>query len=269
MKKLLYEKESYQVRRAIFDVRKQLKSGWSEEVYHQALKRSLEVRGIPFVSKERQPFYHRQVEVHIFEPDLVVWDKIVLELKYAPYAEEFSGGNFAQIIHYLKFLEKKLGLLVNFGPTRAYIKRVLWEESPLQLEENYEAFRDHMPETDRAELRQVRQAILAIAQQYGLGYPESMYRKMIAIELEHMDMKCGPEILLEARWKSEVLCWHRVVDCLHVADSYLIIVRSLLKQPPTFEFARMKTYLAALGLSYGYVVNFGHKKLQIFAVKAG
>ena len=74
--KLRYGEETGILRGLIFKVRNELKGGWSEEIYHQALAHVLEENGIPFVSKPRHPFLHRGVEVHLFEPDFIVWDKI-------------------------------------------------------------------------------------------------------------------------------------------------------------------------------------------------
>ena len=81
MVRLLYEEETYRLRKMIFQVRNELGAGWNEHIYHQALKRSLEAADIPVVSKPRGRLRYRGEEIHVFEPDLVVWNKIILELK--------------------------------------------------------------------------------------------------------------------------------------------------------------------------------------------
>ncbi len=125
---LLYERESYELRGSVFEVRKRLGTGWSEEVYHQAMVCALKEKNIPVKSKLRCPMFQHQSELHVFEPDLIVWDQIIVELKVLPYARKFAGPHYTQLISYLKYFDKKLGFLVNFGPMRAKIDRVVWAE---------------------------------------------------------------------------------------------------------------------------------------------
>jgi GxxExxY protein len=124
---LVYEEESYMVRGLIYEIRKQLDLGWPEEAYHQALLHLLKSNGIPVVSKPRKSIVHRGVEVHTFEADLLVWDKIVLELKVLPRGG-FAAAHIAQIIHYLKCWKMDLGFLVNYGEKLANIQRIVWSE---------------------------------------------------------------------------------------------------------------------------------------------
>lgn len=122
----------------IFRVRNELKAGWSEDVYHQALLKLCETEGVPVISKPRMVMLHRGTEIHIFEPDLIVWDLIILELKALAYQTQFTGDQYAQLIHYLKYYNKDLGLLINFAPKRVQTKRILWDEPVVNIYEEYE-----------------------------------------------------------------------------------------------------------------------------------
>jgi len=72
MSHLRHEKLTYELRGLIFQVRKKLKTGWSQEVYHQGLVQLLRDKGIPVRSKPRKPIIHRGIEVQVFECDLIV-----------------------------------------------------------------------------------------------------------------------------------------------------------------------------------------------------
>ena len=267
MAKLRYEEKTRELRGLIFKVRNELKSGWSEEVFHQALLHAVEDNKIPVVSKPRRAFLHRGVEVHLFEPDLIVWDTIILELKALPYQKGFVGKNFAQLIHYLKFWGKDLGLLVNFAPPRVKIQRVVWDEPELDVLEEYDKIKPHLSEQDKPCLRQIRHHILTLAQQYGLGYPETMYRKLLAVEAAHHQLSCTSDVNVATTWNGHNLPSH-TTQHLCIADSYLVHIRSLLEHLTIYDFTSTKTYLKALGLTFGLVVNFGSKQLQIYGVKA-
>ena len=263
---LLFERESYEVRGCVFDVRKQLGTGWSEEVYHQALVRALQEKNISVKSKLRCPMFYRHKELHQFEPDIIVWNKIVIELKVLPYARKFAGPHYTQLISYLKFFECKLGFLVNFGPMRAKIERVIWAEQDFALEENYDDIKGNLLPDERQALNRVRNTIISLGEKLGFGYPETLYHKALCVEFEHQRMKCLPNITLNACWHGDLIARHHTNHLL-VSDKFLVKVRSLINEPPSYEFARLRTFLKESGLHVGLIVNFGKKSLQIFSIK--
>jgi hypothetical protein len=55
---------------------------------------------------------------------------------------------------------------------------------------------------------------------------------------------------------------------LLIANTLLLHVCALPERPAAYEFASMKTYLEALGLHFGLLVNFGYRQLQIFGLAA-
>lgn len=266
MSHLRHKERTYELRGLIWEVHNELKVGWSEEVYHQALAELARERRIPVQSKAQRTVIHRGVEVKVFECDLIFWDLIIAELKVLPFSA-FAPGHYAQLIHYLKCWNKALGLLVDFGPTRVRIERIVWDEPDLEIHEDYDLIRDHMDAVDRSRLRRVRQCILTVGKQYGLGYPGTMYRKLAAIEVAHSGLKCQTEVVIPARWSGRILAQH-ASDHLFIEDKYLLNIRSLLERPSRYEFARTKTFLNSLGLKLGLIVNFGKQELQIFGVNA-
>lgn len=264
MTELRYRELTYQLRGLIFETRKKLKTGWSEEIYHQGLIQLLQEQDIPVQFKPRKAIIHRGVEVHLFESDLIVWDLIVLELKVLPFGT-FAPVHYAQLIHYLKCWGKDLGLLVNFGSTRAQIERVVWDEPVLEIYQNHDPITPYMGDKDRIYLRQVCQSLLDISRQYGLGYPETMYRKIAEIEIMHMGLNCQAGVQIPAKLDDRILAQY-ASDHLLIENSCLLNIRSLLDYPTQYDFARIKTYLNCLGLKFGLVANFGKKQLQIYGV---
>ncbi|HRJ44669.1 MAG TPA: GxxExxY protein, partial [Caldilineaceae bacterium] len=166
-----------------------------------------------------------------------------------------------------EIFEKDLGLLVNFAPQNIQIKRVLWDEPEFDILEEYSHFKPHLSQMDREILRQLRHHTLTIAQQYGLGYPETVYRQLVALEITGNQLSCVTEIEIPARWDNSVLAHHQT-QLLLAADNYLIHIRSLLDFPTQYDFSRMNTYLKSLELQFGLIVNFGKKQLQIYGVRS-
>jgi len=113
MSKLLYEKETYQVRGACFEVYKDKGSGFLESVYQECLEIELAHRGIPFSAQQEIKLTYRERTLkHTYKPDLVCFDKIIVELKAVSHLVD---EHRAQILNYLNAAGMRVGLLVNFG----------------------------------------------------------------------------------------------------------------------------------------------------------
>ncbi len=130
MGNLRHEALTFELRKLIFEVHDRLQTGWPEETYHLALVELAKNCGIPVRYKPRKSIYHRGCEIQSLECDLIAYDQVILEFKVLPYTD-FAPAHLAQLIQYLKCWEKDLGLLVNFGSTRAKIERILWDNPEL------------------------------------------------------------------------------------------------------------------------------------------
>lgn len=81
----------------------------------------LGLRGIPFIPKENlATFYKDQQLKKRYEPDLLVFMQIVVELKST---RELALEHEAQLMNYMRLTRKPIGYLINFGP----ISKVEWK----------------------------------------------------------------------------------------------------------------------------------------------
>ena len=104
----------------VFAVHNVLGSGFLEKVYERALCIELEKAGLSVeVQKPINVFYDKQL-VGEFFADILVEGKIILELKSA---KSLTEAHAAQCINYLKATSLPLCLLINFGGSRAEVKR--------------------------------------------------------------------------------------------------------------------------------------------------
>ena len=104
---------TYQIRGAIWDVYNDLGPGLLESVYEEALCYELEQRGLKVERQEPVPImYKGNVLKTDLRLDLMVEDKIIIELKSV---EELKPVFYKQTKTYLKLMNKRIGLLVNFG----------------------------------------------------------------------------------------------------------------------------------------------------------
>ena len=104
---------TYQIRGAVWDVYNDLGPGLLESVYEEALCYELEQRGLKVERQKPVPImYKGNVLKTDLKLDIMVEDKIIIELKSV---EELKPVFYKQTKTYLKLMNKRIGLLVNFG----------------------------------------------------------------------------------------------------------------------------------------------------------
>lgn len=124
---LIYGDLTYKVRGCVFNVYNELGSGHKEQVYQKVLAKEFKDKEISFKREKSIDVKYKNESVGFYRPDFLVEDKILLELK----AVEFMTKIFEQqLLHYLKTTGYKLGLLINFGGSKVYIKRLIWTDDP-------------------------------------------------------------------------------------------------------------------------------------------
>jgi len=116
----LYEKESYKIRGACFDVYNTLGGGTKEKIIEKALIKELGGKGLSIGVQIRIPIFYKDECIGTYIPDIVVNDKVIIELKSKPF---IAKENEKQFWGYLKGSSYCLGFLINFGPQRLTIKR--------------------------------------------------------------------------------------------------------------------------------------------------
>ena len=119
---IIYQDLSYQIMGAIFEVHKELGPGFLESVYEKALLLELTSRGMKVDVEKIFDLIYKGKKVGTHRLDLIVEDKIVVELKTV---ERFAPHHTAQLLSYLKASGHRLGILVNFSRTKVESRRVV------------------------------------------------------------------------------------------------------------------------------------------------
>ncbi len=121
---ILYKDEVYRIQGAVFEVYRELGSGFLEAVYQEALEKELSQAGVPFEAQKRLAIEYKGIPLQqLYIADIVCYGKIILELKAV---KKLDDNHLAQMLNYLKATGFKLGLLINFGTlNKAECKRVI------------------------------------------------------------------------------------------------------------------------------------------------
>lgn len=98
------------------EIHKELGPGLLESAYEECLAYELTKVGLKVERQKPVPVVYKEIKLECgYRIDILVEDKIVLELKTV---DEFNPIHEAQILTYLKFAQKKVGLLINFNVLR-------------------------------------------------------------------------------------------------------------------------------------------------------
>ena len=104
---------TYEIRGAIFDVYNELGPGLLESVYEEALAFELKERGLDVTRQTEVPIIYKGNEIRTpLRLDLLVNNQVIVELKFV---EDMKPVFAKQLLTYLRLLDKRVGLLVNFN----------------------------------------------------------------------------------------------------------------------------------------------------------
>ena len=117
---MLYEDITRKILEACFEVSNELGIGYLESVYEKALMVALSQKGLKVQRQIPLQVKFRGVVVGDFSVDILVEDKILIELKVV---NVLAKELYAQTLNYLKATGVEVGLLVNFGNPRVEYRR--------------------------------------------------------------------------------------------------------------------------------------------------
>ena len=116
---------TYEIRGAIFDVYNELGPGLLESVYEEALVFELQERGLEVARQLEVPILYKGNELKTpLKLDLLVNNQVIVELKSV---EDMKPVFAKQLLTYLRLMDKRVGLLVNFNISNIQlgIKRIV------------------------------------------------------------------------------------------------------------------------------------------------
>jgi len=120
---VLFKDEVYRIQGAIFEVSREMGTGFLEAVYQECLAIEFTRRDVPFVAKPQLALTYKGERLQqVYVPDFICFDCVLVELKSV---RELAPEHRGQVFNYLKATGLRLGLLVNFGGgVKARIERV-------------------------------------------------------------------------------------------------------------------------------------------------
>lgn len=118
----MLEKElTNKIIKAYYQVYNTLGYGFLEKVYENAMYLELHKQGLDCKRQERIKVYYEGVQVGDYFADIIVENKVIIELKAA---ENLCYEHESQLINYLKATNIEIGLLFNFGKEAQFKRKI-------------------------------------------------------------------------------------------------------------------------------------------------
>lgn len=119
---LLYKDEVYEIVGCAMEVLNALGHGLLEKPYENALAVELGFRQIRYTQQERFKVIYKDVQVGEYISDLIVDNKVVVELKTI---ERITDHERGQVINYLKLSGLQVGMILNFKHAKLEWERLV------------------------------------------------------------------------------------------------------------------------------------------------
>ncbi len=103
-----------------YNVYNSLGYGFLESVYEKCMMIELKEANLQVEAQKPITVKYRDFVVGDFVADILVEDKIIVELKSVT---QVVTAHEAQLVNYLIATDKPVGLLLNFGPSKVEVKR--------------------------------------------------------------------------------------------------------------------------------------------------
>lgn len=119
---LLLKDEVFQIVGCAMEVLDTLGHGLLEKPYENALVVEFGLRGIRVSQQERFDVRYKNVKVGDYVPDLIAFDKVIVETKTIDRITDVERG---QVINYLKITGLRVGVILNFKQAKLEWERIV------------------------------------------------------------------------------------------------------------------------------------------------
>ena len=121
-KEFLYKELTGEIIEAACNIHNTLGCGLLEKIYENSLAWELELRKRKVSLQKEFKVIYRKKEVEIYYADLVVDNKVIIEVKAV---ENIDDIHRAQLLNYLRISGLRIGLIINFAKPKLKYERFI------------------------------------------------------------------------------------------------------------------------------------------------
>ncbi len=119
---LILKDEVYQIVGSAIEVLNGLGHGFYEKAYENALTVEFRLRNISYTQQKRFPVIYKTIQVGEFIPDLIAFDKVIVDPKVVECITDVERG---KMINYLEITGLRIGIYLNFKHPKLEWERII------------------------------------------------------------------------------------------------------------------------------------------------
>ena len=119
---LIFRDEVYAIISCSLEIINEIGHGLHEKPYENSLAVEFRHHSIPFEQQRSFPVIWRNVQVGEFIPDLIAYEKIVIDTKTIERITDLERG---QMLNYLRITGLPIGLIINFKKPKLEWERII------------------------------------------------------------------------------------------------------------------------------------------------
>ena len=220
--------------------------GLDEEIYHQELVAALTAAGISHLSKPRRDLIYRGIVADTFEPDFVIENHFIPELKCL--RGSFSAEHLVQAFSYCKFWRLRTSLLVDFGKQSVQWKRLLYRSHSASFAETNPPGFVSKP----ALAATIIEAVGECLNEFGLGYRQTTWKGLVSAAIQSTGLTVHLNPTATVLKRPGITMFSLVIE-----DTCAVFVTALTDGINATDRAVLQTHLRWLNLEWGIVFHFG------------
>lgn len=251
---------SYAIIGRAMQVHRELGPGLDEIFYHEQLASRLREAGIGHLFKPRSSLLHRGRVADVFEPDLVIPNHSVLELKAL--WGVFPPESFVQLKSYLKHYRLRQGYLFDFGKESLVTKSYLFEDTAYPSLNFLESLPVGLGQSDQTLAERIGASISRVSVEHGPGYRDTTYRGLLVADLQAEGLACEPEPSAVIH-SAGARCGPARLPCLAVEGGCAVMVLSQRDGIRAADRAIVQTALRWLDYRLGLIAHFGKETVEL------
>jgi len=246
---MIHEKLTYAINGCLFAVYNALGNVWPEDVYERALLLEFRRKGLQVERQQSFEVFYFDTSLGTYRLDLLVKNTVIVELKAAP---QLTPLHRAQLLSYLKGCDKPLGILANFGGSRAEHETMPKNDTlsdALTDRFDYESLALPQKEAIKDLLLIANRVLVTL----GPGYLAQIYRRALYHELKTAGCKFETVKEVSAHYRQQPV-GTREVNFFVIGD--LLLSAVTVKELHDLMLLRFRNYLKHLHCRRGLIINF-------------
>ncbi|MDM8543400.1 GxxExxY protein [Desulfococcaceae bacterium HSG9] len=245
----MHEQLTYAINGCLFEVFRKLGNIWNEDVYESAAELELRSRGMKTERQKEFDVFYFDRRVGRYRADLLVEDTVIVELKAVP---DIFPLHRAQLISYLKGMNKPLGILANFGGFKAECQtfpNLLHLKTPLRDDFDFSKIRLEGKESIKELLFMANRILTTL----GVGYFHQIYRRAFYYELKEAGIDFGINKEIYAQYRNNTI-GSKEINFFIIGDMLLSVIA--VKELDSLILNRFCNYGRYLKMKRGLIFNF-------------